>query len=105
MTRADQPGGLVATVEGRASCRGCKCCRKQTVTASVQARIDKAWADSKQPCDCIDCDGEWCVWCLAHHGKKLCPFAKSHEKELREECRLLESNKKEASHGLQPDNR
>ncbi len=38
--------------------------------------IEELVADSRQPCDCVDCDGEWCVWCLEHHGKKACPFVR-----------------------------
>ncbi len=38
-------------------------------------------ADSQQPCDCTDCDGRWCVWCLDHHGLKACPVVEDVKKE------------------------
>ena len=45
--------------------------------ASRAAALKEALADSRRPCDCIDCDGFWCVWCFEHHGKKPCPFVEA----------------------------
>ena len=28
---------------------------------------------SREPCDCEDCDGQWCGWCFVHHGRSRCP--------------------------------
>lgn len=35
---------------------------------------EQARRDSRLPCDCIDCDGEFSAWCMDHHGKKECPI-------------------------------
>ena len=45
------------------------------------ALLARAADDSRLPCDCNDCDGAWCAWCLDHHGRKPCPF----EEAVREE--------------------
>jgi hypothetical protein len=34
----------------------------------------RPWWSGREACDCVDCDGTWCVWCLTHHGKRPCPF-------------------------------
>lgn len=38
------------------------------------------WWSGQVPCDCEDCDGTWCVWCLDHHGGRPCPV----EEEIRQ---------------------
>lgn len=38
-------------------------------------------AQSRTPCDCDDCDGEWCTWCFTHHGLKKCPVLKEAKEE------------------------
>lgn len=33
----------------------------------------RLWWSDREECDCVDCDGTWCVWCLEHHGRRPCP--------------------------------
>ena len=44
---------------------------------ALNAHLATVIATSRQPCDCIDCDGKWCVWCLEHHGLKPCLFVEA----------------------------
>lgn len=41
--------------------------------ARVEVQVRHGDARGQQQCDCIDCDGTWCVWCLDHHGRRPCP--------------------------------
>ncbi len=52
------------------------------VTAERQKTLAILVADSKSPCNCHDCDGEWCNGCLEHHGKKTCPIVKEFMAEI-----------------------
>lgn len=50
---------------------------------------DRKWLrevidDSRSPCNCCDCDGRVCLWCLEHHGKKPCPMVTAVRKEIAE---------------------
>src|SRR5690348_920663 len=48
---------------------------------------DREWLaymrrESRSPCDCCDCDGEWCTHCLTHHGRKPCPAVQAVREEI-----------------------
>lgn len=52
--------------------------RDQKDAEILQAVVD----GSQEPCDCEDCDGRWCAWCLAHHFGKPCPFVEEVKQEI-----------------------
>ncbi len=43
--------------------------------------LDDVKSDSMSACDCHDCDGKWCIWCLEHHGRKSCPVVEDVKRE------------------------
>ena len=54
----------------------------------------RPWWSGQVGCDCNDCDGTWCVWCLEHHGKRTCPFEAEVVAELQADGALV--------HGWEP---
>lgn len=44
--------------------------------------MTRPWWSGREDCDCDDCDGTWCAYCLTHHGRRRCP--------VEEECRREE---------------
>lgn len=41
--------------------------------ADAQGIARRPWWSGREGCDCTDCDGTWCAWCLEHHGRRPCP--------------------------------